>query len=127
MTASNWIDFSEKNLLILLQGVLYAFTASSAGFRHLDAAVGNLLRSSGDQVEPKVLWSLRFQQTLPLSPSEPDNEQQQNAIELRPLPTDVALSESVLEDVKRAWSKIKGDTEDEFMKFPPREGEEEEF
>lgn len=114
-------------MLILLLGVLYAFTASSAGFGHLDAAVGNLLRSSGDQVEPKVLWRLRFQQTLPLSPFESDKEQQQNAIELRPLPTDVAFSESVLEDVKRAWGKIKGDTEDEFMKFPPREGEEEEL
>ncbi|RMZ03750.1 hypothetical protein D0862_05544 [Hortaea werneckii] len=109
------------------QCVLYAFTAASAGFGYLDAAIGSLLRSSGDRVEPKALWSLRFQQTLPLSLSEPDNEQQQDAIELRPLPTDVAFSESVLEDVKRAWNKIKGDTEDEFMKFPPREGEEEEF
>ncbi|KAI7364223.1 hypothetical protein KC354_g5869 [Hortaea werneckii] len=109
------------------QCVLYASTASSAGFEHLDAAIGSLLRSFDEVTVPKVLWSLRFQQALPLFPSETSNEQQQNVIELRPLPTDVALPESVLEDVKRAWNKIKGDTEDEFMKFPPREGEEEEL
>ncbi|KAI7581172.1 hypothetical protein KC346_g18764, partial [Hortaea werneckii] len=109
------------------QCILYAFTASSAGFRHLEAAVGSLLRSSGDETESKVLWSLRFQQTLPVFSSEPADEYQQKVIKLRPLPTDVALSESVLEDVKQAWSKIKGGPADEFMKFPPREGEEEEF
>ncbi|KAI6863079.1 hypothetical protein KC338_g4338 [Hortaea werneckii] len=109
------------------QCILYAFTASSAGFRHLEAAIGSLLRTSGDETEPKVLWSLRFQQTSPVFSSEPADEYQQKVIELRPLPTDVALSECVLEDVKQAWSKIKGDTADEFMKFPPREGEEEEF
>ena len=111
---------------MLLLGILYAFTAS-AGFRHLEAATESLLRSSGDETEPKVLWSLRFQQTLPVFSSEPANEYQQKVIELRPLPTDVALPECVLEDVKQAWSKIKSDTADEFMKFPPREGEEEEF
>lgn len=74
---------------------------------------------------PTILWSLRYRRNdLPTLETE-QSQNVENVLLLSQLPTDIAFEDNVLEDVKRAWQKITGESSERFMKFDPRSGEEE--
>jgi hypothetical protein len=101
---------------------MYASTAlpHDTGFAHLDRAVMALLESVGEQPVPEVLWSLKYQQQSSTSP--PNTVVQDGTILLPALSQNLALDDSVMDEVKSAWSKITGEYQEAFMQFDPREG-----
>lgn len=103
-------------------GVLYTSVALPAeqGKRRLAAAVGGLLRGSGDPSH-SVLWSLQYYQRSVEQPADTGS----NTMILPSVPLDLGLSDSILIDVKQAWQQITGEIEG-FMTFEAREGELEE-
>jgi Rab proteins geranylgeranyltransferase component A len=109
-----------------MKGVIYASTALPAhsGFSHLDRAVSALSDSIGEQPTPNVLWKLEYQQQT--SDSLRTTVFDQGIISLPALPQSLALDDSVVDQVKSAWARITGDSEDSFMKFDTRDGMEDE-
>lgn len=96
-------------------------------FNMLDAAVESLLHSVGEGTKPEVLWTMRFVQAVPQQA--PDSVTSagreaagENVITLRPMPSDAVLEDQVVEDVKKAWQRITGESEEAFMRFDAREG-----
>jgi len=91
------------------------------GQAHLHAAVNALL--DGMSLEPRVLWSMQYYQAdITVQALGSDS----NTICLSSLSSDLALDDRELEDVKRAWLRITGESEETFLKFDAREGMEDE-
>ena len=83
------------------------------------------MHSVGEQPAPAVLWSMRYQQQSPgleqVAVSERDS-----IITLPPLSQDLVLENKVIDDVKKAWQSITGNSNDQFLQFEAREGNEDE-
>ncbi|CAK3885350.1 related to rab geranylgeranyl transferase component A [Lecanosticta acicola] len=104
------------------QCVLYASVAQApeSGFDRLDHAIKEFLSSTREEPKPAVLWCMKYQQRYASSPSTP--QRTGPLLVLHNLSSDLALEDSVLEDVKAAWQQITNDDETTFMKFEAREG-----
>jgi hypothetical protein len=107
-------------------GVVYASTANpqDPGFGHLDRAVAALLDSVGEQLAPKVLWRLRYQQRT--TKSQLSIAIDDGTIMLPALSRGLALDDSITDEIRSIWSKITGEAEESFMNFDAREGLEDE-
>ena len=101
---------------------MYVSTAlpHDTGFAHLDRAVISLLESVGEQPVPEILWSLKYRQQSSTAP--PSTVVQDGTILLPALSQNLALDDSVMDEVKLAWSKITGENQEAFVQFDPREG-----
>lgn len=102
-------------------GVLYASIAQpfESCSSRLATAIHTLLRGSAEQ-PPHVLWSMQYYQTC--SQPAPIMSAEKNVIIMPPVPLDLALPDSLLDDVKNAWQKITLSSEDTFLAFEAREG-----
>ena len=103
--------------------MLYASTSAANGFDILGHAVQSLLQGVGEEKMPNVLWKMQFvQHARADSKQDLAEATREHVITLSPLTTDVVFEDSVLQDVKHAWQKIMGESEETFMKFEAREG-----
>ena len=78
-----------------------------------------LLESVGGHPASEVLWSLKYQQRS--SKSQQSTVVQDGTILLPALSQNLALDDSVMDEVKSAWSKITGEPQEVFMQFDARE------
>ena len=101
-------------------GVLYATTQRPSGFDTLLQAVNAVLNSIDRDAH--VLWRLQYERCAIVSPV----SSLTNSIIFPEPPIDLVFDDGILDSVKVAWKKILGleNGEGEFLKFPPREGEE---
>lgn len=106
-----------------IPGAIYASTLlpGPAGYGLLDRALEKL---SGTFEEPKpiILWSLRYAQHYPSSDASKatDVAKDGGIINFAESSVDLAFDDGVLEDVRRAWTNITGETNG-FMQFEDRE------
>lgn len=91
----------------------------------IEEAITALLESIGEQPEPKVLWSLNYQQRSPKS-TQSAVMNGDGVVVLPALSQDLALDDSIMDEIKSAWSKITDGSNEDFMKFQAREGLEDE-
>lgn len=103
---------------------------STSGPRILDAAVDTLLTSLNEEQIPRVLWRMHYEQISDAVASTDAANIDQPLVDgthVFPLPSlDLALDDSVLDEVKQVWDRVGGPDTDEFLKFPAREGLEDE-
>lgn len=125
-----------------LLGIIYGqiLLPYPTGSTILKLAMEKFLAAVAENPKPDVLWNLSFTQKS-LAPndatapstlhSKPENLTRTTAAAASPqivplldLAPDVALEDSVLQNVHAAWKKIVGDdTGDGFLKFEDREGQ----
>ena len=103
-----------------MTGILYASVAASSGFDILDNAVSSFLQSLDGGPLPEVLW--RMQYVYSVADYGKTNHASKNSVILKSLSTDLAFEDAVLDDVKRAYVRVTGESEELFMKFDAREG-----
>lgn len=90
------------------------------GVKRLKQAVATFLSSIDDSSDPRVLWSMHWEQRFPTGATSSDEE---HVVALRSLPADPAFDDEVLLDVKMAWQRItQPEDPDTFMKFEARDG-----
>lgn len=124
---ANMCAGADKNITI---DVIYATTALTGepGVALLDEAVQLLLQSSEGHATAQVLWAMRYEQSYSVSETaEPDRvsvKQDKSVVVFPRSPHDLALEDSVMERVRRAWQLITARDEEagEFMVFEDREG-----
>lgn len=93
-----------------------------AGLPRLESAVTTLLDCVGEQSPPSLLWSMQYQQRFPSSTSASHQvSESDRVITLRSVPADLALEDSVLDDVKSVWQRIAPSDGGSFMTFDSRE------
>ena len=68
-----------------------------------------------------MLWNMRYQQNWPGS-SKDVTVAADGVVTMPPLPQDLVLEDTALENVKAAWKKIVDENEETFMQFDAREG-----
>lgn len=109
-------------MLISSSGILYASIAQPSAFPVLEHAITSLI--SALDASATVLWRLQYQrhQASSTALSRPGD----NVLVFPPLSTDVVFNDDVLEPVREAWQVVldSEDSEAEFLRFAPREGEE---
>ncbi|GAB7342239.1 hypothetical protein MBLNU457_g0483t1 [Dothideomycetes sp. NU457] len=108
------------------QSVIYASTAQSLDKAGpvLEAAVNQLVASTGEQPKPAVLWTLTYEQSnkaavaqITSDPSRP------NVMCFQGPSLDTVFDEAILTSVRDAWQKITGDVPSEFLKLADRNDE----
>ena len=105
-------------------GILYASVTlpHETGYARLQQAIDSLLAGVNESPPPQVLWSMQYQQRVP---SEPGAAVVKGGlIALPELSNDLVLDDSALTSVRQAWQRITSESEDMFMKFEERGGEE---
>ncbi|MCJ1248253.1 Rab proteins geranylgeranyltransferase component A [Trapelia coarctata] len=104
------------------QCVIYASTlcAGPQGYELLDRALEKLLDTI-EEPEPSILWSLRYAQRCPSTDHRTTTElpKEGGMITFAETTIDLAFDDGVLQDVKRAWTNITGETTG-FMQFENR-------
>lgn len=107
----------------MFKAVLYASTLlpEPEGFKRLNQAVAYLLESVDEQPTPSVLWNLQYEQRVPQS-RQIHIDESNGTIVLPPLSLDAVLEDIVLDDVKKAWQQLTGESEETFMVFEARDG-----
>ncbi|KAK5115105.1 hypothetical protein LTR62_001802 [Meristemomyces frigidus] len=103
------------------QCVLYASSIDNS--ITLDSAVQYLLQSLGEEVQPRILWQMQYQQHTPQTVS---TAATRRTIYLPPLTTDLIFADEVLDSVMQAWQSITGSSSDDFMRFEARRHEDDE-
>lgn len=106
-----------------IPGVIYANTLlpGPTGYDLLDQAFEKL-RDTFERSKLSVLWSLRYAQRCPSAgdSEKVDVPKDGGIIAFAESNVDLAFDDAVLEDVKRAWTCITGETSG-FMQFEDRE------
>ncbi|KAI9663264.1 MAG: Rab proteins geranylgeranyltransferase component A [Bathelium mastoideum] len=110
--------------------ILYASTAAVGddAFALLETAVHHVLKSVGEHAVPRLLWSMRYEQSAGHENATIGGveglEVAANSRILRFNPTslDLALDDSLLERVKSVWQEIMGPEASGFMEFEDRLG-----
>lgn len=104
-----------------MTGILYAAVAlpHEQGFARLEQGVTALLRSTGDDPAPTVLWNMLYEQKSEVA-SGPLIEH--GIVTLPSLSSSLALEDDVLDSVRNAWQEITGADWEAFMRFEAREG-----
>ena len=106
-----------------IPGVIYASTLlpGPAGYDLLDRALEKL-SGTFEEPKPSILWSLRYAQHCPSSDASKatDVAKEGGIITFAESSVDLAFDDGVLEDVRRAWTNITGETNG-FMQFEDRE------
>jgi len=100
--------------------ILYASVASTGdeAFATLDQAVKALLSTQGSSIE--VVWKMQYQQDCD-SLATPQNTDYLDVLRFPDTPLDLAFDDSILDNVKEAWTRITGDDDTGFMRFEDRE------
>lgn len=108
--------------LTAYEGVIYASTATAkdTGFARLEEAVNTLLDGADVTPSVEVLWKMQYQQRTPTFPKSANPAG--GVISLPEMSSGLVLSDSVLDEVRRAWRNIMAESDDQFMKFEERGG-----
>lgn len=122
------------------QGIIYACTSlpNPTGSTLLGLSVQKFLTTVRENIKPEILWTLHYTQyyTLPASVTKfggtdasssvqeasSSSNSENRILQLEDVPSDLAVEDSVLENVKQAWEKIVGKVPGEhFLMFEDRE------
>ncbi|OJD35310.1 rab geranylgeranyl transferase escort protein [Diplodia corticola] len=106
------------------QTVLYAFASPTGerGAKLLNAAVAALLQSVDEEITPKLLWSMHYEQCSRSGNVVPATTHD-SVFAFPPPSLELKFDDSMLDHVRTIWEKIEGDDADPafFMRFEDRE------
>jgi len=110
----------------LCLAVIYASVAQSLDKAGpvLEAAVNQLVASTGEQPKPAVLWTLTYEQKTDAPAAQvvqdPDRP---HVLHFQGPSLDSVFDETILDSVKDAWQKITGNDPSEFLVLADRYNE----
>jgi len=110
----------------LCLAVIYASVAQSLDEAGpvLEAAVNQLVASTGEQPKPAVLWTLTYEQSSDAPASQVVSDPSRpNVLRFQGPSLDTVFDEAILDSVRDAWQKITGNDPSEFLILADRNNE----